>query len=237
MADESKIGAELKALRNETKPKLTVRAVATALRIPHSTYSSKEDRYKKPLLPLDFVKSLIPIFEPRGIRPERLLRLAGVTGELSEASFQRPNKPNTIQVSVIGAIQAGVWREALEWAPDEQYTITVNIDPRYPIARYTGLEVRGTSMNKTYTEGTVLVCISAIEQRVEPESGENVIVRRRDQHGMFEYTVKELEIRDGRRLLWPRSDDPAYDKALEWHPSDVDAQDDLLVTGIVIKPV
>ena len=147
-------------------------------------------------------------------------------------------KANAIKVQVVGAIQAGVWRTGLEWPPDEQYAISVSIDPRYPIARYTGLEVRGTSMNKIYSDGTVLVCISAIEQRVEPKSGENVIVRRRNRHGEFEYTVKELEILDsGHRLLWPRSDDPAYTEALEWHPGDVDEQDDLLVTGIVIRAV
>ncbi len=234
MADESKIGAELKALRKEAK--FTVRAVASALSVPHSTYSTKENRYKKPLLPLDFVKSLIPIFEPRGIKPERLLRLAGVTGKLFQEPPREPNKANAIRVQVVGAIQAGEWRADLEWSPDEQYEITVNIDPRYPIARYTGLEVRGRSMNKIYTEGTVLVCISAIEQRVEPKSGEIVIVRRRNRNGEFEHTVKQLEILDdGQHLLWPRSDDPAYTEALEWHPGD--EQDDLLVTGIVIRAV
>ena len=87
MARGSKIGAELKALRKEAK--LTVRAVATELDVPPSTYATKENRYKKPLLPLDFVKSLIPIFEPRGIKPERLLRLAGVTGKLLQEPSQQ----------------------------------------------------------------------------------------------------------------------------------------------------
>jgi SOS-response transcriptional repressor LexA len=180
-----------------------------------------------------FARALVDEGNPRITRSEVLI-LAGPAAGVNPIS----TSANAIKVQVVGAIQAGVWREGLEWPPDEQYAISVNIDPRYPIARYTGLEVRGTSMNKTYTEGTVLVCISAIEHRVEPKSGQNVIVRRRNRQGEFEHTVKELEILDnGDLLLWPRSDDPAYKKALGWHPGDVEEQDDLLVTGIVIRAV
>ncbi len=142
----------------------------------------------------------------------------------------------TQEVEVVGFVQAGVWAETNEWAPDEQYSVTVKCSLAFPDAALTGLEVRGSSMNKVYKEGTVLICISAIEQRVEPVSGQNVIVQRRDKYGLMEATVKELEIRaDGQRFLWPRSDDPDYTVPLKWQETGAD--NDILVSGIVIQSI
>jgi len=60
---------------------LSIRQVAEALGMEHgSSYQHYEDRFKKPLLPLEFVLKLVPIFEPRGIEPAELFALAGVDG-------------------------------------------------------------------------------------------------------------------------------------------------------------
>jgi len=45
-----------------------------------SSYQHYEDRFKKPLLPLDLILKLVPIFAPRGIEAAELFALAGVDG-------------------------------------------------------------------------------------------------------------------------------------------------------------
>jgi hypothetical protein len=45
-----------------------------------SSYQHYEDRFKKPLLPLELVLKLVPIFAPAGIDPAELYTLAGVDG-------------------------------------------------------------------------------------------------------------------------------------------------------------
>ena len=45
-----------------------------------SSYQHYEDRYKKPLLPLELVLKLVPIFAPTGVDPAELYALAGVDG-------------------------------------------------------------------------------------------------------------------------------------------------------------
>lgn len=57
---------------------MTVQAVADGLTWPKSTYASYEDKYKKPFLPVELVTGLVPIFEPKGIKPEEIWALAGI---------------------------------------------------------------------------------------------------------------------------------------------------------------
>jgi transcriptional regulator with XRE-family HTH domain len=87
MADVSPASRRLKQIRQRAK--LSIRQVAQALGMEHgSSYQHYEDRFKKPLLPLDLVKKLVPIFEPNGIEPAELFALAGVDG-----TGQRPLLP------------------------------------------------------------------------------------------------------------------------------------------------
>lgn len=115
-------------------------------------------------------------------------------------------------VYVKGAVQAGVFREALEWNPSDWFAITVPIEDDYAGVERFGLEVRGPSMNRLYPEGTFVVVVRFQDIARTPEPGERVVVLRRQRGGAdFEATLKEYD-RDarGRHLLWPRSDDPDY---------------------------
>lgn len=79
MAEGSSASRGLKALRRRAG--LSIREVAHALGMEHgSSYQHYEDRYRKPLLPLDLVRRLVPIFAPGGIAPAELYALAGVDG-------------------------------------------------------------------------------------------------------------------------------------------------------------
>jgi hypothetical protein len=75
---------KLKQLRQRAG--LSIRQVAQALGMEYgSSYQHYEDRYKKPLLPLELVLKLVPIFAPAGIEAGELYALAGV-----DASGERP---------------------------------------------------------------------------------------------------------------------------------------------------
>jgi hypothetical protein len=82
MTEISAVSRRLKQLRQRSG--LSIREVAQALGMEHgSSYQHYEDRFKKPLLPLDLIRKLVPIFEPAGIDSAELYALAGVnaTGE------------------------------------------------------------------------------------------------------------------------------------------------------------
>ena len=82
MPTVSAASRQLKLLRRRAG--LSIREVAQALGMEHgSSYQHYEDRFKKPLLPLDLVMKLVPIFEAGGVEPGELYALAGVnaTGE------------------------------------------------------------------------------------------------------------------------------------------------------------
>ena len=73
------VGQKLQDLREKTplpRPK-----VAKALGMPTTSYQHYEDRYKKPLLPVDLVTKLAPMFAEHGIDPDEVLALGGVTRE------------------------------------------------------------------------------------------------------------------------------------------------------------
>jgi hypothetical protein len=87
MPTVSAVSRQLKQLRQ--KANLSIREVAQALGMEHgSSYQHYEDRYKKPLLPLDFVRRLVPIFATGAVGPAELYELAGV-----DATGERPLPP------------------------------------------------------------------------------------------------------------------------------------------------
>jgi len=77
MPDASPVSRKLKQLR--VRAGLSIRDVAHALGMEHgSSYQHYEDRFRKPHLPLDFVRRLIPIFDKGGVGASELYALAGV---------------------------------------------------------------------------------------------------------------------------------------------------------------
>lgn len=139
--------------------------------------------------------------------------------------------------SVVGAVQAGQWAEALEWPPSERYEVIVPGDPAFAGLPVTALEVRGPSMNRIYPAGTVLICVGAVYlSGYAFGTGDRVIVQRRDRTGLLEATVKEYVLDEGNHAwLWPRSDDPNFQQP--WRVPDGDPEDDsedLQITALVI---
>jgi len=138
-------------------------------------------------------------------------------------------------IHVVGAVQAGVWREALEWPEADWYPAPVATDRRFSRFPQFGLEVRGPSMNELYPDGSVVVCVKLIDIGRDPKPFDRVIVQRRAGDG-YEATVKELRIdADNNAWLWPRSTDPNFQQPWRVPASDADHDgEDITVVALVI---
>lgn len=156
-----------------------------------------------------------------------------------------PHQSGLTRIPVIGAVEAGAWREALEYVPDEdQPYVEVPPDPRYPGARRFALQVRGPSMNLVYPEGSHVIVVPAMDlgEGWQAADGQRVIVQRMKDAGEVEATVKEFKVGvDGSAWLWPRSDNPSFQQPWRvpdsWHGNgDFDEHsDNLRITGLVVQ--
>ena len=133
---------------------------------------------------------------------------------------------------VIGYVQAGQWRQAMQWEDaDDSYEVDVPVRPVY-IGKTFGLEVRGRSMDQIYPEGTVAICVRYVDLDREPRSGEDVVCERRSKDGLVETTIKRYKVEDsGQKWLLPQTSDPALAQpiSLEQAPSDVESIEILAV--------
>lgn len=84
---------KLKRLRESTRPKLSVRGMAAELGMTPSSYGHYEElrTFKKPFLPMDLVRKLLPVLSSRGIPEAEVLALGGVdTGGGESVSLPPP---------------------------------------------------------------------------------------------------------------------------------------------------
>ncbi len=105
--DVSAVSRRLKEIRRRVG--LSIREVAEALGMEHgSSYQHYEDRYRKPLLPLDLTQKLVPIFAKAGADPAELYALAGVDASGSHLLGTKPaeDDPRIIRVKELD-IRAG----------------------------------------------------------------------------------------------------------------------------------
>jgi len=136
----------------------------------------------------------------------KLARTAGVP--VWKLSGDAPEPPSPTSLWVVGHVQAGLFREAVEWDQSQWYAIDVPVPDRFRrVAK--ALEVRGPSMNLEYPEGSIVVWIDVLDVR-PPRAGDHVIAYSFNRAGDVEATVKELRIDGERSWLWPRSSDPAH---------------------------
>lgn len=114
------------------------------------------------------------------------------------------------QIPIQGAVQAGVWRERMEYDESEWETFTGAPNVSAPIKHRFGLRVEGDSMDLLYPPGTILECVRYWGDSIIP-NGKRVIVQRVGDDESYETTVKEyFEDKDGVTWLIPRSSNPAF---------------------------
>lgn len=173
--------------------------------------------------------------------------ISKVLGMISDPSGFTPNVEDSSEplrpVTVIGEVEAGVFKDTLEYEPEDQFEIFIPVDQRYARMPRSGLKVRGPSMNQVYPEGSILVIVPVIHlgDGYEPRSGQRVVVQRTNDVGRMEATVKELQIDgDNKAWLWPRSTHPEFQQPWrvpeQWDGNgDFDEHsDNLRITALVI---
>lgn len=179
------------------------------------------------------------------VNPSVLLRHISSQSDvlLGDAMPYRPE--NMATIPVVGAVQAGVFTEALEWDAGRRYNIQIPIDDGYPIelSRY-ALEVKGESMNRIFPDGSLVSVVDFSVLGRPPETGDYVVVMRRDSHGPgFEATIKALQIReDGSACLWPQSNDPNFQQPFIIPAPDCDEPNcagcpDIQIKGLVVSSI
>ncbi len=168
------------------------------------------------------------IAEGLGVRPSSLIKDIDQTQSLT-----------TIPVRVCGTVQAGIFQEALEWPPEDQYDVWVPVRPEYSGLPHFAVRVSGPSMDRKFPDGTIVVCVRLRDMvGYLPESGRRYLIYRRDEKGGVEATIKELRVDDGGfAWLWPRSSHPDYQQpwrldSLSNHLPDGD--EDLVIWALVI---
>jgi SOS-response transcriptional repressor LexA len=141
----------------------------------------------------------------------KLARSSGVP--IHRLTGDAPEPPSPTALWVVGTVEAGSFREAVEWDQSRWYSVDVPVPDRFrKVAK--ALEVRGNSMNLEYRPGSVVVWVDALDFR-PARSGDHVIVYNHARDGRIEATVKEYRIQDGREWLWPRSDDPSHQAPID----------------------
>lgn len=179
----------------------------------------------------------------KGVDPdfEHLQKLADFADEPVDL-FASPEArfPEGFQrIAVVGEVQAGEWREALEWDESRHELLFMHEDERFKGIPRFALKVAGPSMNQIYPEGSLVVCVRFMELDRDPQDGEKVIVYQRDKQGLFEATIKQyVEDESGQIYLWPRSNHPDYQAPVKFtRPDETEDGDDVKIHALVVASI
>lgn len=146
-------------------------------------------------------------------------------------SGDQPEAPSPTSIWVAGHVEAGVYRDAVEWDRSMWYAVDVPVPQRFR-KQAKALEVRGASMNLEYREGSVVIWVPMLDAR-PPRHGDHVIVYAYCHDDQIEATVKELRLVDGKQWLFPRSDDPTFQAPI--NPTEPgDHIRDVEIVGLVV---
>ncbi len=192
----------------------------------------------------------------RKIAGDEMIAIAEITGypapetkleggiTLSASSAARPTTRALRQVPIVGKVEAGVFREVVEYDDEEPRMIFVEQDPDFPDARVFSLEVVGDSMNAAdppMPSGSFAVCVDFDETGLPIEDGMLVAIERTLDGGLArEWTVKQVEFFEDRTEYHPRSTNPKHKPIVVPHNTDTDDGMTVRVMGLVrsvIQPV
>lgn len=150
-------------------------------------------------------------------------------------AFRIERAPASKKIEIIGAVEAGVWRERSEWPESERYEVEVGY-PVVPNADRFGLVVEGYSMDKVFPPGSELECIRVYRGRQDPQDEDLVIVERR-QHDLRETTCKRLRKGPAGWELHCESTKPEFQTVMPLGEPDADhfGDDGIDVIGIVVR--
>lgn len=132
-----------------------------------------------------------------------------------------PGQPIGQGVVVVGEVQAGVFRAALEWSDEDRFQIPVGAVGGFEPDQLCALRVVGPSMDLVYPDGSYVIVARALDTDVR--DGDRVVVHVQ-RGGLWEATLKEVRVEgDGRIALWPRSSHPEHQTPIYLDAGDQDA--------------
>lgn len=138
-------------------------------------------------------------------------------------------------ITVIGVVEAGVFRQHEQWNEEDRYPVNVFPPPIAGAERF-GLEVAGFSMDKVFLPGTVLDCMGIPgTPGLVPQPGDIVIVRH-SRGDLVETTCKRLELlEDGTFQLRAESNRPEFAEPIWLGKPDKSyfADDGIEIIGVV----
>lgn len=152
----------------------------------------------------------------RGLSQRWMEKIAGALGVGAHMLLPMPANLDvmvTTRVIVCGAVQAGHYKEAIEWPLADHYAIEVPVSGAYRGCAVFGVRVDGPSMNLEFPEGAVAVCVRVADLGANyvPESSRFYVVYRVDAADRIEATIKQFRLdADGQGWLWPRSSHPDH---------------------------
>lgn len=127
---------------------------------------------------------------------------------------------NVREIPVIGEVQAGVFREAVEIPEEERIMLPMVNLSGYNQLQLFGLKVIGPSMDLHYPDGSYVIVASAADTDVR--DGDKVVVYR-SQGELRETTIKQVEVEaDGRIALVPKSTHPDFQERIYLSPDEQD---------------
>jgi hypothetical protein len=142
-----------------------------------------------------------------------------------------------VYINVVGAVEAGTWREQCEWPEDQQYEVRA-LQSEYPELGRFGLIVVGYSMDKLFAPGVVLDCLRlpfSGESPIVPTPGQ-IVIAQHIRGGLCETTCKRLgrEV-NGQWFLQPESTKPEHQEKILIGAPDADfaTDDGISIVGIV----
>ncbi|KKL72777.1 hypothetical protein LCGC14_2081540 [marine sediment metagenome] len=141
---------------------------------------------------------------------------------LERASAEPENEPRLEHVPgldpiyIKGEVRAGHWSQAQEFPADEQEHFYAPA-PTHLYPGLYALRVVGPSMDIIFPDKTILM-VAPLHEYFGPIETGLFVIAQRVHDGLFETTVKQLEIIDGRYWLWPKSTRPEFISPIEIPP-------------------
>lgn len=151
--------------------------------------------------------------------------LAKLMRYLSETGDNPFSSNGVATVPVVGAVEAGAWREPNLHDTYENIPVLASDNNDKLFA----LRVVGPSMNELYPDGSYVVA-RMFEGGPWP-IGKRVVVQRTDSAGKVETTLKELARGKGGLELWPRSTDERHQAPIALNEAD----DTIEIIGLVVS--
>ena len=147
-------------------------------------------------------------------------------------------------VAIVGVAEAGAFREVDELDQSEPDVISLPSDTEFPSARQFAVTVSGDSMNalkpRPILSGDRAVCVAYedIERQISLRDGMTVLLERtRDGGHTREWSIKQMELYEGRTEFHPRSDNSRHKPIVVHHNVDADDGVKVEIIGLVRRIV